>query len=278
MLNLGLHYLTAWSQEESREGEDLTVMPNGAEQPDGRMTVVGPELKADLGKFGYYYLGYSYIKATHAITVGPAIEVVHAKGGGEYNLGISGNYLDGPSRQSGGNGKIHTLLAQMEHSLGKLLKGDEFWGQGMDAVLKLYAMYTAVRSDDPDMDKVNRLKYGGDLTFSALPWLGLATRYDRLQPNSRIPQQSFSILSPRVFVRSQWVSQEQITLQYSRYLYNQRSCPEGTDRRACVQPASAPPLPDGFGATSMNQDAGNRGAPTTVPDKNVVTLSATMWW
>ncbi len=278
MFDFGAHYLTSWSQEESRDGEDLTVLPAGDEQPDGRLTVIGPEIKADLGRFGYYYLGYSYLKAVHAVTVGPAIEVIHAKGGGEFNLGVSDNYLNGPSRQSGGNGTVHTVLAQTEHSLGKILKGDEFWGQGMDVVLKLYAMYNAVGSDDPDMDKVNRLKYGTDLTYSALPWLGVAARYDRLQPNSRIPQQSFSIFSPRVFVRSQWVSHEQISLQYSRYLYNQRSCAEGADRRQCVQPASAPPLPDGFGATSLNQDAGNRGAPSVVPDNNVFSITATMWW
>ena len=91
-------------------------------------------------------------------------------------------------------------------------------------------------------------------------------------------EQSFSIISPRVEARSQWVSHERITLQYSRYLYNQRTCDPLGDPQKCVQSASAAVLPEGFGATAGNQAAGNRGAPTTVPDENVFTIQASMWW
>jgi hypothetical protein len=45
-----------------------------------------------------------------------------------------------------------------------------------------------------------------------------------------------------------------------------------------VQPPSAPVLPAGFGATTTNQDPGNRAAGTARPDVNVVSLTATMWW
>jgi len=45
-----------------------------------------------------------------------------------------------------------------------------------------------------------------------------------LQPNSKIPEQSFAILSPRIVFKSNWNTHEAITIQYSRYMYNQREC------------------------------------------------------
>jgi hypothetical protein len=53
----------------------------------------------------------------------------------------------------------------------------------------------------------------------------------------------------------------------------------------CVQPPAAPFLPEGFGATTANQNANTRGAPSfmggtvpQLPDKGVITLEASMWW
>jgi len=272
-IEFGGHYLTAFAQEEDRDGE---LNPDA---PDGRMTVIGPELRVDGRNFGYYYVGMSYIDAKSATTVGPAIEVIHAKGGGEFNLGIVDNYLEGPDKQSNGNGNIITVEAQAEHSVQKALAGPEgFWGEGRDLSLKLYTMVNLISSEDPDVDGITKMKYGADVLFSAFPWLGVATRYDRVQPNNRIPAQSFSIVSPRLVFKSQWVSHERITLQYSRYLYNTRVCEPDSDQRLCVQPPAAPPPPEGFGSTSGNQAPNMRGAPTTVPDENVFTVQATMWW
>ncbi len=107
-----------------------------------------------------------------------------------------------------------------------------------------------------------------------------------MQPNSRVPEQSFAILSPRLVFKSKWVTREAITIQYSRYLYNQRSCAVGNPAdgmtytpgdEKCVQPPSSPVPPDGFGATYLGQ-TGQRGAPTTRPDVNVFKIEATMWW
>ena len=265
-----LHYLAAYAMEEDRIGEPIL------DDRRGRMQVFGPELRLDFDRAGYYYVGFSVIDATKARTVGSAIEVIHAQGGGNFTLGIVDNYLEGPTQQSDGDGAIYTLGIQTEHSLRKILQGDSFWGSGWDLRLILYGMFNHIESPDPDVDGTHKLKYGADLFYSALPWLGGALRFDRVQPHNRLPEQSFSVLSPRLVFRSAWLTREQIYIQYSRYFYAQRECPNPIDEPAfCTQPPVTAVPPDGWGAPSLDN---NRGAPANLPDYGVITIGANIWW
>jgi hypothetical protein len=210
-----------------------------------------------------------------------------------------------PQGCSAGTGTVDTLLAQYEFSLTNFLQmseegGQKFWGQGSDLKVVLYGMLNKVTSDyrPPETAKTVwgptdgnlKLKYGADLQYHATPNITAALRFDRLQPNSEIPEQSFAILSPRIVLSSNWVSREQLTFQYSRYLYNQRECaanaasPAGPARlrtpgsALCVQPPPAATPPDGFGIHSEVQDSDLRDAPTLRPDVNVFNIQATFWW
>ncbi|MET0794008.1 MAG: hypothetical protein ABW061_20980, partial [Polyangiaceae bacterium] len=329
-IQFSAHYLNSWTQEEDRQADPgVAVDMNGASEPfkipknaatsiqnvpDGKMWVAGLDARFDLGAYGYFYAAYSHVGLTDAVTVGRAIEVIHASGGGEFGLGVVDNYLgpscvtsapgtigraffpqvgDGSDKRvpcSMGTGGVDTLLAQYEFSLTNFSQqsagGQKFWGDGQDLTLKLYGMYNKVKSDYSPNDGIHKLKFGADLAYAALPWLTAAVRFDRLQPNSKVPEQSFAILSPRLVFKSKFVTREAITLQYSRYLYNQRECKVGTPADGlvytdgedkCVQPPSSPVPPDGFGASYAAQ-AGQRGAPTTRPDVNVFKIEATMWW
>ncbi|HEX3774171.1 MAG TPA: hypothetical protein VHV51_06870 [Polyangiaceae bacterium] len=302
------HYLDSWTQEEAREGSGTGTAIT--DYPDGKMWVAGLDGRFDLGAFGYFYAAYSHVGLKNALTVSRAIEVIHASGGGEFGLGAVDNYLGpgcvGPGAPTGapstgpfggapcsqGNGGIDTLMAQYEFSLTNFTQqssgGQKFWGDGPDLYLKLYGMYNKVKSDVTANDGIHKLKYGADLAWSLLPFMTAAVRYDREQPNSRISEQSFSILSPRLVFKSKWLTREAITLQYSHYFYNQRNCASGSpadmgyvmgDER-CVQPPSSPVPPASFGALAETQNtpAPARGAPTTTPDENVFRIEATMWW
>ncbi|HYO98214.1 MAG TPA: hypothetical protein VER33_27105, partial [Polyangiaceae bacterium] len=346
------HYLHSWTQEEDRSmaprneavnvtvGETVIQLPQNRYTalnypstlvglPDGKMWVAGVDARLELGAFGYFYAGYSHIGAENAVSVAPAIEVLHAFGGGQFNLGLTDNYF-GPGCRGGGvdnrtpvsapnapaggcslgTGTVDTVLAQYDFSLTNFLQqsagGQKFWGEGQDLKLALYGMFNKVGSDVAAFDGITKLKYGADLQFAVLPWLTVATRYDRLQPNSRIADQSFSILSPRLVFRSKWITREQISIQYSRYMYNQRTCEAGfspafnvaTDKPYspqqlnCVQPPAAPGSAESFGSHYQNQNVGVRGAPITGtvpddpnnfraayrPDENVVKIEASMWW
>ena len=164
--------------------------------------------------------------------------------------------------------------------------------------LVLYGMLNKVKSDYRPVDKTIwgptdgnlKLKYGADLQYHATPSVTAALRADRVQPNSEIPEQSFAVISPRLVFTSNWVTREQITFQYSRYLYNHRECPANSASPAdfarlrnagsalCVQPPAAGTPPDGFGINSEVQDANLRSAPTLRPDVNVFKIEATFWW
>jgi len=310
-MQFSAHYLSSWTQEEERNmSTDGTSVTN---VPDGKMWVAGLDARFELGAFGYLYGAYSHVGLKDALTVGRAIEVIHASGGGEFGLGVVDNYLGlscvGPGAAntpyykmgqacSKGNGAVDTLLAQYEFSLTNFLQqssgGQRFWGDGPDLTMKLYGMYNKVKSDVAANDGIHKLKYGADLAWSPLSWLTAGVRFDRLQPNSRIPEQSFAILSPRLVFKSKFVTREAITLQYSRYFYNQRMCSTKTNagvetgspadnsytpgQEYCVQPPSSAVPPDGFGSTWEAFSSPQRAAPTTRPDLNVFKIEATMWW
>lgn len=281
MVDFNFHVLHAWAHEEDRPAN----ASGGASQPftglpDGSLTIFGPELRVSNTPAGELYLGFSRVQANHATVVTDVVEVIHSGGGQTYSQGIQGNYLDGPTKSSNGNGAINSLLLEYNFSLANLLaniKHASFWGDGPDLAASFFMMFNSVSSDDKDMDGVKKIKYGVDLLGTPLKWLGIGFRYDRVQPNSKIPEQSFGIISPRIMFRTAFLTHEEITFQYSRYLYNERICPTG-DTLRCVQPPPSPVLPNGFGAPVSSLDPNQRGAPNTRPDLNVLKLQASMWW
>lgn len=332
-LEFTAHMLYSWAQEEDRpyniSKENTRYADSIVNAPDGNMWSTGIDARVDLGPWGYFYGGYSHVGAKNALVVGRALEVIHASGGGEYQLGIVGNYFgpacraaitadqprngmlagpgDVPFPQgcSAGTGSVDTLLGQYEFSLTNFMQmsqegGQRFWGDGPDLKVVLYGMLNKVKSDyrppDPTVwgktDGNLKLKYGTDIQWHATPAVTAALRFDRLQPNSDIPEQSFMILSPRITLTSTWLTREQLTFQYSRYIYNQRECNSSPTvsspadiarfRTAgsglCVQPPAAAVPPDGFGINSEVQDVNLRSAPTLRPDVNVFKVEATFWW
>jgi hypothetical protein len=121
-----------------------------------------------------------------------------------------------------------------------------------------------------------------------LDFLSPGLRFDRVAPNNHIPEQSFAVLSPRLQFKSAWVTHERITLGYSRYFYDQRTCEPGTVNgivnpdilyaSRCTQPPPSAVPYDGFGSKFDKQDAGNRATGVRRPDENVFKVEATMWW
>jgi hypothetical protein len=286
MVSFNFHFLYAWAQEEDRPANSMNTPMNttGSQTyvglPDGNLKIYGPEISVRNTLAGELYLGFSRVEATNATVVNNIVEVIHSSGGQTYSQGIQGNYLDGPKQASKGIGAVNTLALQYDFSLANLLgqlRHQDFWGDGPDLAASFFMMFNSVSSNDPDMNGVKKIKYGVDLLGSPLKFFGIGLRYDRLQPNSDIPEQSFSIISPRIVFRSAFLTHEQIVVQYSRYVYNRRDCGTGAGT-SCVQPPPAPSLPNGFGAQPISLDPNQRGAPNTLPDLNTLKVEANMWW
>jgi len=233
---LAAHYLNSF-----------THASPGPTEPDGHITSMGIGAKLNNSRYGSAFLGYAHIDALNALRVGGAIEVLHSWEG----WSLAQNFW-GPS--SPGNGKVDSVAWQYTFSLSTFLQGtDQFYGQGVDLLASVFGMYNVVTANDPNdptfINGKKKLKFGGDVTYLPLYWLGLSTRLDLVQPDLDNSHKSFSVVSPRVLLRTSFVSHEEIYFQYSHYFNGSQ-----------VQLA--------FPSTGMS----------AVPDKDVASIIANMYW
>ena len=219
---------------------------NPTDQPDGSLTVLGVDGHVSAGYLGHLYLGLARTNATNARAISPVVRILEAPGG----PGLMRTYL-GPN--GNGNGSLTTLGAQYDLSLGNLLSHPTpHEGNSPDVVLALFGIYTKVGSDQPGYDGVKKLKYGAEATYSITSWFAASGRYDRVMANTADAHQTYAVVSPRLIFHSDWDSQDQVVLQYSRYMVGS-GVPVIT---------GYPPAPDLY----------------TVPDADVVSLTASIWW
>ncbi len=220
-------------------------------QKDGTITVLGAEGRLSVGRFGHLYLGYAHTDAENARGVSSIIRVLNAKGG----PGLMTEYF-GPN--SGGNGSLDTLGLEYDLSLGNLLRHPgRFDGNGPDINLGAFGIFTAVGSDEDEFDGVtydgvNKFKYGLEAAYSMLSWFGVGARYDRVLGDLDDPTRTYAAMTGRLIFRSDWQAQDQVSLSYSHLV---------TGSSVWIREGSPP---------TYN--------PVIEPDKDVVTLNATMWW
>ncbi len=239
VVTLGGHYLTVWTPDDHNAV--------GTKSQPGRMTIYGGELRFAGGAFGDGYIGYSHIKATHILPLSDAIEVLHSLGGSSFKNNFFGGF-DPVTRTKlpDDGGTVDSVLFQYTLSLGKLTRyPKKFGGNGPDLTLTPFGMWNKIKSTNNDY---SRLKFGADLLYSPLDVLAVGARYDLVQPNLKDSKESFSVVSPKVILRTAFVTHEAITFQYSHYFLGSK-----------VRP--------GFPYTDL---------PT--PDPDVFMVSASMWW
>ena len=107
---------------------------------------------------------------------------------------------------------------------------------------------------------MNKLKFGAEVAYIPLPWLGVGGRFDVVQPDLDDSTRNFSVISPRLYFRTDFVTHEQILVQYSRYFYGD---------------AYAPGNALGGGMFPFNSQPG--GARMGV-DKNAFQIAAIIWF
>ena len=250
---LGLHLLHAWSQDDRGNNNVIGAPGTNPSQPDARMNIYAAELRVTAGRFGHFYIAGSYTDASNVTTLSRIVSVLNTRGG----PGLIANYL-GPN--SNGNGNLTTIGGQYDLSIGKFVSYPvPFSGDGPDLFVSLFGIITHVNSDDKLFDPngryydgVTKRKLGGEVTYSLLSWLALSGRYDRVDPDTQDLTYSFSVISPRVILRSDWLSTDQIVLQYSHWFNGANTLIRVGD----------PPMEN----------------ITWLPDKDMVSLSASMWW
>jgi hypothetical protein len=208
-LLLGFHYMEAWTQ-------DARATPT---DPDGRIRVLGADLRLDGSVGGDAYLGVSHVTADHALPVSDAIEVIHSIGGWQ----LRDNYL-GPN--SNATGAITTVMLQQTLSVARILRRpNAFWGDGPDVLISVFGMANWVASADPMFDGVLKLKVGAEVTYVPKKWFGASFRWDSVFPDVSNHSEYFHEISPRLLFRTSFLSHEQIVLQYTRYFYGSSVTP-----------------------------------------------------
>ena len=260
LAQLGLHYLHAWSQDDRANNVVTGAGMIDASVPDAKMDIVAGDLRVTAGRFGHLYAAASYVNAKFVGTLSRIIQVLNTRGG----PGLIQNYL-GPN--SNGNGNLTIIGGQYDLSIGKLVSFPvPFSGDGPDLYLSLFGMIAHVNSDDHTYDANGRYydgttkwKAGGELTYSVLPWLAFSGRYDKVVLDTHgdcagVPcdTYNFAVVSPRIILRSDWQSTDQIVIQYSHWFNGSNTLIRVGD----------PPV------ENIN----------FVPDKDMISLSASMWW
>ena len=246
-VSLGGHYMFAWAQDDRA---------TGASQPDGDIQIIGADLRLNLARFGHLYAAYSNVKATTARVVGRIVEVLNTKGG----PGLMENYL---GENSSGTGSLNILGWQYDLSIGRLVSYPvPFSGDGPDIYVSLFGIYAGVKSQDVNFDDTSKLKFGAEGTYSILPWLAVSMRYDNVSPGRSYAAPpalvasdsdfAFQVFAPRIILRSDWQARDQVVLQWAHW----ENGPFTTAR------SGYPPVED------LN----------VLPDKDVISLSANMWW
>ncbi len=216
-LLIGAHYLDVFANDLERAGSysgtAYTGRPSGEPRPN--ITITGVDVKSLSSFYGDGYLGYSHLSATNAIYLADAIEVLHSFGGWQ----LHDNYFGKPGVGLDTTGTIDTVLFQYVFSFGQFFhRPKAFWGDGPDLVASVFGMYNKISG--PTAPAPSKLKAGAELTYLPLAWLGVGGRFDEVQPDLDDSTQSFAVLSPRVILRTAFVTHEQVLIQYSRYFYN----------------------------------------------------------
>jgi hypothetical protein len=144
--------------------------------------------------------------------------------------------------------------AEYALSLGTLLRyPTEFDGDGPDLTIRAFGISGHVKSEDPAYDGKSMLKYGAEATYSMLPWLAASGRFDHVVPDTKDAARSYSILSPKIILRSSPMAHESLTLQYATWLLGDGVVVNGDTRL-------------------LNVAAGGR------PDKHMFAIYGTIWW
>ncbi|HVV51315.1 MAG TPA: hypothetical protein VHO06_16720 [Polyangia bacterium] len=258
-VTVGAHFIRAFSLDDR----------DGLNAPDGRINIFAGDVRLGLGRFGHFYAAYSYTSALQARALSSVISVLNTQGG----PGLMQEYL-GPN--SNGTGSLQTVGGQYDLSLGKLVSyPTPFSGDGPDIVLSVFGMYTHVSSSDttsvfdpylndpatglPSQNTAwngaNKVKAGFEGTYSLLSWLAASLRYDWVNPFTKESDLGFQEISPRIIFHSDWQSTDQIVLQYTHWFYG-----------------SLTPVRMGEPPAYTMQSF------LTVPDPDMLSISASMWW
>ena len=259
-----------------------------ANDPKPYMLIGGVDAKLLSGPFGDGYFGVSYLKAQNALYLGDAIETIHSFGGWQ----LHDNYFGRPGGTDPVTGSVTSVELQYVFSFASLLYYPQaFWGQGPDLVMSVFGMLNKTNIDNAQnnmYDGIIKFKFGTDLTYTPLDWLGVGYRFDYVDPywgkslgdfgasaTDRMMGQGFldkfMVFSPRLILRTAFVTHEQI-------LSSTRATSPTSRWPQCSPTTSSPALPGSRAPTrTRSRSRRSSGSRQPTPNEDDMKLRSNVW-
>ncbi|MDP8999934.1 MAG: hypothetical protein M3O46_07465 [Myxococcota bacterium] len=218
-----LHYLDNWAQDDRAQSpidNPTTRQINEAYIQDGRIRTYGVDANLTSSIWGYIGAGVSYVQASNAY---PVKGLITFGGDGE---SLTNRWFGAPS---GGTGRLLVAGINYGASLGKIVSYPvPFTSNGPDLSINAGFEIASTWTEFGPFDGRVRHKYGADLLYTFLPFMGVGLRADRVVPNSKDSEETFHVIAPRLVFKTDWTSRETITLLYARWFYGAHTHPEAS--------------------------------------------------
>lgn len=222
-VTFGGHYIYVWTPDDNSNTNAVAAGLLPQKSNPGHLAIYGGEARIAAGAFGDGYIGYSHVDAKSIDSIADAIELLHSEGGYSFKSNFFNYPLKSGAKNPDDSGTVDSVLFQYSLSLGKIARyPKKFGGNGPDFVVTPFGMFNKVKAPNSDY---SRFKFGAEGIYSALDVLAFGLRYDMVQPNLNDSRLSFSEISPKVMLRTAFVTHETVTFQYSHYSYGSHVTP-----------------------------------------------------
>jgi hypothetical protein len=132
-----------------------------------------------------------------------------------------------------GTGKIWVAGIAYNVSVAALMLNPEpFSGQAPDIVVNAGLNIGGIQSEEEPFDDRVRHKFGADVLYTPLRYVGVGMRVDRVVPASDDPDQTFHVLAPRLQFKSDWTSNEAIVVSYVKWFLGEHTHYDGLNPRS----------------------------------------------
>ncbi len=215
-----LHYAHGFSHDDRGDPIDdaATTINERKRHPDGSADLLGADLRFRGGHLGFLFLGVGYADIKHAQSLQPAAIRALNAGSRDFSGWFGPEVLYDDSDISG---RALNVGFEYDVSVGSFLRHPiPSPGDLPDLRLSLFGVHQSILETEREkFQDDSRLKLGTELSYSALKWLVLVGRVDRVMPELDDQSRAFTVVSPRIVFRTSWYTKEQVFLQYAHWFY-----------------------------------------------------------
>jgi hypothetical protein len=227
-LTVAAHYLYEWSPNDY-----VVRTPSDAGPAESAsLSVLGGDLHYDSEDLGHGYVGFAHASADNALVLADGLETVHARSGLDFVNNYFGTVPDQyfepraatlpPLPPIVDSGTVNTLLFQYLFPVGTALGWD---AQGPQLSVAGFGMYNSISRDGLEQ---TRLKLGAEAVYQMTKHFTAGFRFDRVMPDCSNADAAYMALSPRLSLRSSFISREYVMLSYTRYVLGDLAYPSRT--------------------------------------------------